>query len=180
MKYRLSMRQSLVGLFVLAAILLSCSVAEAALLESELKGEVESRVAVLRYLHRKLAGVEDDLKVVEFNREVTEKQLATQIRLLEEEQANENPEEIKIAVYKLYLTKLEQQLKKLNKTNLEELYAKRIVQLTAAIKLERIQLEARMNLYAAQFGRPPDVPLDFKERATRYKPRLKKIPYLKL
>ena len=180
MSNRLPVSKTYVGLGLLAAILLSCSVAEAALLEPDMIREVESRVAVLRYLHRKLADVEDDLKVVEFNRNVTEKQLATQIRLLEEENAKENPEEIRIELYELYRKKLVQQLKKLDKTNLEKIYARRIKQLKDMIKHQRFQLEARARVYEAQFGRPPDVSMDFKEKATRFKPRLEKIPYLRL
>ena len=133
-----------------------------ALTEKDSLTAIKESVDVIRYLYKQLANVEKDLESVTLLREVTTRQLETERRLIEQEKAKgEKASQVKLAWYQRTLDKLQRDMDKLNKAQLEKLYGERIKQLQEQINYQRTELEAKIEEYRAHFGKEPPVKIEF-------------------
>jgi len=147
---------------VLGAIVLGtwcASTATAALDEREEREQIDRGAKVVRYLYSKVADMEQKMGAIARLRTLTEHQREAQKKLIEEEKRKKQPSQIKLAWYQMTLDKLERQLKRINKADLEKLYAARIAEVKKQIVKHGDELEANVTEFRVHFGKEPRVDL---------------------
>ncbi len=152
-------------LLPLVLLLAQAKGAVAALQEKEVLDDINDNIAVLRYLHRQIAEIEENLRLVRASRDLTQRQLDAQTRLYESEQAKGQEERVKLL--KVKLDRLKRHMTKLDEFHFEGIYGARIKTLKDLITRMSLDLSVRMDEYEALFGKKPYVELRFQEEIER-------------
>ncbi len=157
---RSALRKAAWGALALCLALGAGGVADAAIREKPMIDRVNNTLAAIRQLYRDQVELEDRLLICRAARELTVRQLEAEKALVQGEIAKGNKE--RAALYQQTVTRLETQIERLDKLQMEKMLTGRLAQIEGQLKVLWMDLDTRMTEYSVLFGKKMVVDLNIR------------------